>query len=148
MIALIFAGAMLGQNMTQAEMIAEGEELGRSLFALGMCGSMGYQTHEDVGIQWAENFGERATASGWAASVGVTAIERGQNLEDAETRLDVPGDELSDSEFVEEVTAIVDALKVRCRRLAAEHPDLLSNIDQGDRNADAQRAIMLGPLAQ
>jgi hypothetical protein len=148
MIALILAGALLAQDYTQDEVIEEGERIGRAAAAMGMCKSFGYRVYEQTGAHWAQTFGEDAEASGWSASVVQSAIQAGTASELAEAALqDIP-DAATDAEFVAQATAVVERVKARCRRLAQEHSGLISHLDEGDRNADAQLAIMVRPLSQ
>jgi len=146
MIGITFALVLLGQDMTQADLVMEGEAIGRSIFAMGVCKAVGYTTHDDAAMAWGEDFGVRATAAGFTEAIAQSAIEQGVQSEQAETDLPRPGSEVSTAEFRARITGAIEGVKSRCRRLSVEHSALIGNLDQGERNADAQLAIMMRPL--
>jgi hypothetical protein len=148
MIGFAFAIALLGQDMTQAEMIAEGAQIGRAAAAIGVCGELGYTVYQDTGRRWADDFEERGVMSGWSIGVLSSAIEAGTADEVAEMDLTMPTHSGDDDAFIAAATAVYDRLKARCRRLGVERAGLISGLDAGDRNADAKLAIMLAPLRQ
>lgn len=146
MIALTLAIAILAQDMNQAEMMAEGEDIGRSVFAMGTCSGIGYTVHEENAGRWGQDYAERGVAAGWSEDVLIAATQSGNRMEEADLALTAPSHEGDDEVFRARVTALVERIKDRCHRLADEHANLISSLDQGDRNADAQLAIMLRPL--
>jgi hypothetical protein len=148
MIGIAFAIALIGQDMTQAEMIDEGAQIGRAAAVVGVCGELGYTVYQETGERWAEDYTERGLASGWSEGVLGSAIEAGSAAEIAEMNFTMPAHNGDAAVFNAAVTAVFDRLKARCRRLGAEHAGLISGLDAGDRNADAKLAIMLAPLRQ
>jgi hypothetical protein len=148
MIGLALAAALAAQDMTRDDLIAEGEAVGRSSVAMGLCGRLGYTVYQSTGEGWAADFGERAIASGWSEDVALAAIRMGAQAETAELNFDAPEHRGDDAAFRAEVGALFGQMKARCHRLAAEHAGLISNLERGDRNADAEMAILLSPLDQ
>jgi hypothetical protein len=146
MIGIALALTLFGQEMTPAQLVTEGEDIGRALFAMGVCKAVGYTTHDDAAMTWGEDFGARATAAGFTEAIAQSAIEQGIQSEQAETDLPRPGPEVSPEEFRARITGAMSGIKSRCRRLSLEHSALISNLDQGERNADAQLAILMRPL--
>ena len=148
MISAVIALLLIGQAMSQAEMIEEGDDIGRSAFAMGVCDSMGYTVHDDAAGRWGDDFFERGASAGWSTETLRSAFDAGGRNEEADIDLTVPDRGVDNSAFVAGVTAQVEKVKARCHRLAREHSGLISRLDEGDRNADAQLAIMLGSLAR
>ena len=141
----VVAVALLAQQMTQEDMISEGEQIGRAATAMGLCSGLGYSVDKDGGIAWARDFGDRAAGAGWDAALAERAIASGSVAEEA--RMAPPSDAGLNAEQLRNAAATYIAkVKARCHRLHDEHGGLISNLDQGDRNADAQLAIMLRGL--
>jgi hypothetical protein len=145
MLATLAAIAAL-QAMPQAELIREGGQIGRAAYAMGACMRIGYTVFPEALEQWQLGFGHRATASGWSERVASAAIRMGTSLESAEMDSRSPEPGLSAQQLRDFTGEMFNGLKARCHRLASEHPELIGNLDQGDRNADAELAIMLAPL--
>ncbi len=55
---------------------------------------------------------------------------------------------LSDQQLRDFAGEMVARMKARCHRLASEHSGRIGNLDHGDRNANAELAIMLAPLSE
>ena len=142
------AAVVAFQAMSQAELIHEGGQIGRASVAMGLCSRIGYTVSSDMGERWAEDFGQRATASGWSEDVTRAAIHMGVSTEVAEMDFRSPEPGLSAQQLRDFAANMVNRMKARCHRLASEHAGLISDLDQGDRNADAELAIMLAPLSE
>ena len=146
MIALAFGLALLTQQMNQEDLISEGEQIGRAATAMGTCQAVGYPVDELAGARWADAYMTRAAESGWAVEVADNAVDAGSAAE--ALRLAVPqyDPSLTPSQLHGLATDFITKVKARCRRLSAEVPGMIRDVDQGDRNADAQLAIMLRGL--
>ena len=146
MIVAAIALALLAQQMTQEDMISEGEQIGRAATAMGTCKAIGYSVDELAGARWAEAYMTRAAESGWTVEVADNAVDAGSAAE--ALRLAVPQYDrsLTPSQLRGLATDFITKVKARCRRLSAEVPGMIRDVDQGDRNADAQLAIMLRGL--
>lgn len=145
MIAALAAVAFL-QTMTQAELLAEANDLGRSAAIMGACSSLGYTIYQDEGIGWAESFSARAQRSGWSQEVVDAAVEAGVDDAEQDMNLTLPPERGSNEDLIVQATAWIEAMKAKCHGLHRDHAGLIGDLANGDRNADARLAIMLGPI--
>ena len=145
MIVAAIALALLTQQMTQEELISEGAVIGRAATAMGLCSGLGYSVDKDGGIAWARDFGDRAAGAGWDAALAERAIASGSAAEEAEMAPPTDAD-LNAEQLRKTAAAYIAKVKARCHRLHDEHAGLISDLGQGDRNADVQLAIMLRGL--
>lgn len=145
MIALAIAATLFAQDMTQAEMIDEAEQIGRAGYAMGVC-SRHYDVQPEIMQRWTDDFRERAAAAGWSESVMVAALQSGVRKAGSALDLSVPTIEVGEPAFRAGVAAMFDRIKASCHRFQTEHSGLITDMDQGDRNADADLAITLRPL--
>lgn len=145
MIVAALAIALLAQQMTQEEMISEGAMIGRAGSAMGLCSALGYSVDKSAGAAWAQDFSHRVAGAGWDPALANRAIASGSVTEEAE--MAPPTDAGLNAEQLRNTAATyIGNVKARCHRLHDEHAGLISDLDQGDRNADAQLAIMLRGL--
>ena len=142
MIAALVAAVLL-QAMSQEQMILEGEKIGRAAAALGFCAGFGYTIDQEAAEHWGEDFGERAIMAGWSEAVVIEAIQSGTAAEMADINPPAVDPGLTDAEFVAEVTTFVEHMKARCRSLQVETPDLIRDIEAGDRSADEMLATIV-----
>lgn len=143
---MVLAGALLAQEMTRAEMDDEAGLIGAASVAIGVCGRFGYNVHPNTLDQWTNDFSHRAEASGWDEEVVAGAARRGAAEEQARLDLQPPPDDLTTGQLRIFAVAMLTRIKGRCRQLDANHAGLVSDLSDGDRNADAQFASVLQPL--
>lgn len=144
MIGTVLAIAL--QTMSQSDLLAEGERLGRMTAVMGVCSSMGYAIDEEGGGRLAADFEARAVAAGYMKSVAVQAFRSGVEREKLDLRMDAEVSEMTDEQLRRYATDTITRIKRRCREVAGERPGLISDLARGEQNADAQLAIMLRPL--
>ena len=145
MIVAAIALSLLTQQMTQEELISEGTMIGRAGSAMGLCSALGYSVDKGAGATWAQDFSQRVAGAGWDPALAERAIGSGSVAEEVEM---APPTEagLNAEQLKNTAATYIAKVKARCLRLHDEHAGLISDLDQGDRNADAQLAIMLRGL--
>ncbi len=147
MLSLMIALALAGQDMTESGLLAEGERIGRAASAMGLCEETGYTVHEDAREVWSNDYFARGAASGLSAETLRAAVDAGREKEDAEFNFTIPGGG-DGSAVVALIKTYVQRVKVRCHDVAEQRAGLITDLQDGDRNADAQLEIMFGPLAR
>ena len=111
MISAVIALLLIGQAMSQAEMIEEGDDIGRSAFAMGVCDSMGYTVHDDAAGRWGDDFFERGASAGWSTETLRSAFDAGGRNEEADIDLTVPDRGVDNSAFVASVNSYIESLR-------------------------------------
>ena len=146
MIGLALALVLGGQNMSQADLIYQGERIGRMSAAAGACAAIGYEVDPSVGERLVDGYGRAALASGWSEDVAVAAINSGASRERLESESFEPPAGASGPELRRFATAAFARSKERCHDLEWRYPGVIVDLERGDRNVDARLAIMLQPL--